>query len=191
MPGVLSGYLHKKRNGLVRRYVTGDVLDIGCGSATIAEFLEPSQKYVGIEIQDAYITYLSGRFPQHTFVCPNVDRELLSLGDAESDPVLMVVVTEHLFTTERLIWEVRKHMKPNSQLGTTTPTIHGSAIQRVGSPFGLFAREAVGHDGGRYGHTSLSNLLARCPVLALLHKHFQPAAKPLCIATASLPPLQA
>jgi 2-polyprenyl-3-methyl-5-hydroxy-6-metoxy-1,4-benzoquinol methylase len=183
MPGVLSGYLHKKRNGLVRRYVTGDVLDIGCGPATIAEFLEPSQKYVGIEIQDAYITYLRGRFPQHTFLRRDVERESLSLGSLRFDTVLMVALVEHLATPESVIVEARKHIKPGGHLVISTPTRLGGAIHQLGATIGLFSREALADHKRTYDQGDLAALLLDCGMRIDLHKTFEFGANQLCLCS--------
>jgi 2-polyprenyl-3-methyl-5-hydroxy-6-metoxy-1,4-benzoquinol methylase len=183
MPGVLSGYLHKKRNGLVRRYVRGDVLDIGCGPATIAEFLTPSQKYVGIEIQEGYITYLRSRFPQHTFFRRDVERESLSLGSLRFDTVLMVALIEHLATPESVIVEVRKHIKPGGHLVISTPTCLGGAIHQFGATIGLFSREALADHKRTYGRSDLAALLFVCGMRIDLHKVFEFGANQLCVST--------
>lgn len=183
MPGVLSGYLHKKRNALVRSHVRGNVLDIGCGPASIAEFLDPCQKYVGIEVQEGYITYLRSRFPQHTFLRRDVDREPLALGNLRFDTVLMIAVVEHLASPERVIEDARNYMKPDSQLLITTPTALGSSAHRLGARLGLFAPEAVADHKCVYSRPSLSDLLERCGMQIVAHTHFELGANQLCIST--------
>lgn len=84
MPGLLTGYLHRRRNAAVQRYLKGDVLDIGCGPAIVARWLDSSQRYVSVDIQPEWITYLRREFPQHTFIQPDIDREPLWLRNSHS-----------------------------------------------------------------------------------------------------------
>jgi len=183
MPGVLSGYLHRKRNRLVRSHVRGDVLDIGCGPATIAESLEPSQKYVGIEVQEGYITYLRSRFPQHTFLRRDVETGPLSLGDLRFDTVLMVALIEHLAAPESVIVAVRSYIKPGGHLVISTPTPLGGAIHRLGASFGLFSRQALADHKRTYDRRDLAALLLDCGMRMDLHNTFEFGANQLCVST--------
>jgi len=51
MSGLLTAYLHGKRNALVQRHLDGDVLDIGCRPPTVAGFLDSGQRYVRVDIE--------------------------------------------------------------------------------------------------------------------------------------------
>ena len=185
MRGALSEYLRRRRSALVQPYLKGDVLDIGCGPATIAECLEPSQRYVGVEIQAGYITHLYTRFPQHTFIQRDVDSEPLSLGNLQFDTVLMVAVIEHLSAPERVIVEVQSYMKPSCSLVISTPTALGSAIQQLGAKIGLFSREAAVAHNRVYGRWQLADLLAKCGMRVVLHRTFELGANQLCVAAPS------
>lgn len=185
MPGLLSGYLRSKRDALVQTYIKGDVLDIGCGPATVAELLDSRQRYVGMEVQPGYIAYLRRKFPQHTFVQRDVDEEPLSLGRVRFDTVLMMAVIEHLVRPEKVIVEARGHMKPGSYLVISTPTVLGNAIHHVGAKVALFSREAaVGHKHV-YSRRQLAGLLARCEMQVVLHRTFEFGANQLCVSTPS------
>ena len=129
------------------------------------------------------MTYLRWKFPQHTFIQRDVDREPLSLGNSEFDTVLMVAVIEHLSAPERVITEVRNHMKPGSRLVITTPTVLGSAIHRGGARLGLFAHEAVADHKCVYGGKSLSDLLRRCRMDVVQHTFFELGANQLCVSS--------
>ena len=183
MSGLLTGYLHRKRNAAVQRYLKGDVLDIGCGPAIVARWLDSSQRYVGVEMEPESMTHLRSKFPQHTFIQRDVDTETLSLGNSQFDTVLMVAVIEHLSTPDRLIKDARNYMKPNSRLVITTPTALGTTIHRVGARLGLFAHEAVIDHKYVYGRGSLTDLLGRCGMHVVLHRHFELGANQLCIST--------
>jgi len=181
--GLLTGYLHRKRSAAIQRYLNGDILDIGCGPAIVAQWLDSTQRYVGVEMQPEWMTYLRWKFPQHTFIQRDVDREPLSLGNSEFDTVLMVAVIEHLSAPERVITEVRNHMKPGSRLVITTPTVLGSAIHRGGARLGLFAHEAVADHKCVYGGKSLSDLLRRCRMDVVRHTFFELGANQLCVSS--------
>ena len=84
MSGLLTGYLHRRRNAAVQRYLKGDVLEIGCGPAIVARWLDSSQRYVGVEMQPESMTHLRRKFPQHTFIQPDIDSEPLWLRNSHS-----------------------------------------------------------------------------------------------------------
>lgn len=52
MAPLLTPYLIKKRTELVNKYVSGDVLDIGCGDAHIMDLLNKNTFYVGIDLDE-------------------------------------------------------------------------------------------------------------------------------------------
>jgi len=82
--GLLTGYLHRRRSAAIQRYLNGDVFDIGCGPAIVAQWLDSTQRYVGVEMQPEWMTYLRRKFPQHTFIQRAVDTETLWLRNSHS-----------------------------------------------------------------------------------------------------------
>jgi len=71
------------------------VLDIGCGTAEILEFL-PDVNYVGYDISEAYITKASARYgARGSFHCGLLTKDKLA-GEPPFDVVLLLGVLHHM-----------------------------------------------------------------------------------------------
>jgi SAM-dependent methyltransferase len=138
----LSRYLCQARLKQVIPYVQGDVLDLGCGPATILELL-PSlpSVYVGVENCADYLTVLSQKYPQYTFLCKDLDTDTLDLN-RRFDTILMTAVIEHIFNQKHFFMQALRHLAPGGKVLITTPTPFGDWIHRMGSRCGLFAAAA-------------------------------------------------
>lgn len=173
MTSLLTDYLMRRRNELVSRYVRGDVLDIGCGLGTIISFLDAGQRYVGIEISQEFVAYLSQRFPQRRFYNCNLDEEPLELGDEGFDTVLLVAVIEHLAHPEKALAEVQKYLRPGGYLIITTPTLWGQRIHRLGARLGLFHPHAAAGHVQAYNYTAVRDLVCRVGLEIVEHRRFE------------------
>ncbi|HUP15464.1 MAG TPA: class I SAM-dependent methyltransferase [Acidimicrobiia bacterium] len=97
-PGVYrlwqAPFVHKKFRPIRDHGIDGfeSVLDIGCGPGTNARFF-PNTRYVGLDLDAAYIAYASSRFPG-TFLARDVNDGLADLGSF--DLVLMNSLMHHL-----------------------------------------------------------------------------------------------
>jgi len=67
MPPLLSNYITKKRLQAIAQYLTGDILDLGCGFSRIPGYLLPEQQYVGVDHSLRTITWLESTFPHYEF----------------------------------------------------------------------------------------------------------------------------
>jgi len=173
MTPLLTDYLRRRRNELVSRYIRGNVLDIGCGLGTIIPFLDPGQRYVGIEISQEFVAYLSGRFPQRRFYNCNVDEEPLELDDEGFDTVLLVAVIEHLAHPEKLLAEIQKYLLPGGSLVITTPTLWGQRIHRLGARLGLFHLQAAAEHVRAYNYAAMRNLVNHVGLEMVEYRRFE------------------
>lgn len=173
MAHLLTDYLRRRRNELVSRYIRGDVLDIGCGLGTIIPFLGGQQQYVGIEISQEFVAYLSPRFPQQRFYNCNVDEEPLELGDERFDTVLLVAVIEHLAHPEKVLAEIRKVLRPGGSLIITTPTLWGQRIHHLGARLGLFHPHAAAEHVRAYDCATMRDLVNRVGLDIVEYRRFE------------------
>jgi len=173
MTPLLTDYLMRRRNELVSRYIRGDVLDIGCGLGTIIPFLDAAQRYVGIEISQKFVAYLSQRFPQRRFYNRNVDEEPLELDDDGFDTVLLVAVIEHLAHPEKVLAEIQKYLLPGGSLVITTPTLWGQRIHRLGARLGLFHPHAAAEHVRAYDYVAVRDLVHRVGLEIVEHRRFE------------------
>ncbi len=140
----LKSFLRKKRSLLVSRFVTGVVLDVGCGPAQILEYLsDPSIKYVGVDTNKSQINSLRKKYAKSQFFWINVDQEKLPDFNTKFDTVLLIAVIEHLKCPQKLFEEIASITNPSSKLIITTATPAGEHVHNILALFGLTSLEAI------------------------------------------------
>src|SRR5262249_44995687 len=96
---------------------TGRGLDIGCGTATLADdLLARTQEYCGIDLSPAMIEHGRARLESH----PLASRCSLSVGDAQAlafpdgsfDAVVALGLLEYLMSYERALSEIWRVLRP-------------------------------------------------------------------------------
>ena len=153
-------------------YISGNVLDIGCGCTTLPDQLTSEQTYVGIERNQAILDFSSNNYPQHEFYLRDVDIERLGLGDRRFDTVVMSAIIEHLQSPERVLGEVRSLLTLDGLLLITTPSPFGDRVHRIGSRIGLFYNEAVAEHVTIFGQRELLNIATTCGYEVLRYHSF-------------------
>jgi 2-polyprenyl-3-methyl-5-hydroxy-6-metoxy-1,4-benzoquinol methylase len=143
---------------MVLPFLEGDVLDLGCGLATVSEFLEPGQRYVGVEVSSSWMDYLRTHRPQHTFYQRDFDVEPLNL-DLKFDTILLIAVIEHLEQPGFLLKQLPALLRPTGKVVITTPSPLGDRVHQVGSKIGLFSKEAQHEHETIYTTGSMRNIL--------------------------------
>jgi ubiquinone/menaquinone biosynthesis C-methylase UbiE len=103
----------------------GRILDVGCGSALVADrLLDVRAHYVGVDFGGHHTVYAAKRLAGNdsALECSigRCDGELLPFPDATFDVVVMSEVIEHLLQPERAVWEVARVLKPGGVFVMTT-----------------------------------------------------------------------
>lgn len=97
------------------QYITGNILDVGCGSKPYLEQFTKSNSYVGLEYDspilkekklDVDFTYNGKDFP---------------FEDNHFDSIVCFQVLEHVFEPEQFIAEIKRVLKKNGRLLITVP----------------------------------------------------------------------
>jgi SAM-dependent methyltransferase len=97
-----------------RRYATGRLVDIGCGTKPwLATFAPHVREHVGIDHQQT-----PHGLSQVDIVADAYD---IPLDDASVDTVLLTEVLEHLEAPDRALAECRRILRPGGHLIATTP----------------------------------------------------------------------
>lgn len=157
---LLTEYLRRRRYAMVKPFLRGAVLDIGCGNAARTLSLDSVRRYVGIDYHPVLVAHQRVQFPQHKFYMCDVEHEPLPLGQTCFDIVLMVAVIEHLDNQGQVLDQVAGHLRPEGRLVLTTPTPWGERIHRVGARLGLFHPDAAEEHKRAYDRRRLKALLA-------------------------------
>ena len=103
----------------------GSVLDIGCGSALVADrILDLDGTYVGFDFGGHHTAYAAKKLASsggrlRTFI-GQCQAEKLPFKDETFDVVVMSEVIEHLLQPELAVWEVARVLRPNGVFLMTT-----------------------------------------------------------------------
>ncbi len=77
---------------MIRPYIHGDLLDLGCGNPVILEkFADAMDSYCGVEQSAEWVENISARFPNSRIYQRDLDRDPLDL-DRRFDVVLMIAL---------------------------------------------------------------------------------------------------
>lgn len=144
--GLLSERIKVERLTKVVPYVAGDVLDVGCGPAQLIELCDSAiASYTGIEQSPKRVAGLLRKYPQHMFLCRDLDVEPLDLP-GNFDVILLVAVIEHIYNQKHLFRQLAALLKPEGRIVITTPTPFGNdVVHWLGAAVGLFSQDAA-HD---------------------------------------------
>lgn len=130
----------------------GRVLDVGCGSALVADRLvDTDALYVGTDLGGHQVSYGASKHLARTdgeLRCgfARSTAEQLPFADATFDVVIMSEVIEHLLRPEVAVWEIARVLRPG---GTFVMTTNNASEMPLRSPLShLFAwiEKAVGMD---------------------------------------------
>jgi len=145
--GLLSDWLSKKRMMVIKKYVGGDILELGCGSAFLLRFARKRIKsYTGVEYLKESVNQLKKMYPKANFVSKDLDESKLNFK-RKFDRIFLLAVIEHVYNQKHLFKELLKNLKPGGKIVLTTPTPFGNDIvHRLGSMVGLFSKEGGSDD---------------------------------------------
>ena len=134
--GILSPFLRRQRFGAVRQYLHGSILDVGCGTGTLAKEVS-SDHYLGVEIDSLSLESAIQKFTKHRFqeVLPDVEK---------FNTVVSLAVIEHVENPEQFLSELSKRLKSEESARVVITTPHPSMdwVHDFGSAIGLFSQHA-------------------------------------------------
>lgn len=136
--GLLSPFLRKQRILAARPYLSGRILDFGCGSGSLAVYVKPNQ-YFGFDIDEESIKIARQKFPKYNF-SDNLD----DLKGETFDTIVALAVIEHVQDTVGFLKLLNNFLAINScaQIVCTTPHPSMSKLHTLGAKVGLFSKHA-------------------------------------------------
>lgn len=142
--GLLTERIKWQRLAKAAPYVTGDVLELGCGPALLlARYRDRIASYTGVERQRGEVNRLRKEYPGDTFLAADLDKDRPDFPHAY-DTVLMLALVEHVYNQKWLFEMATGALKPGGRLVITTPTPFGNdVVHRLGAAAGLFSQEAA------------------------------------------------
>lgn len=168
----VSQFLERLRMDAIQKYISGDILDVGCGYGSVLKSFSPaSENYVGIDHNPAVIQWLQKHYPDYQFLLQDADIESISV-QRQFDTILMIAVLEHLQYPERLIATLPEFLKPDGKIVLTTPAPVGGWVHNLGGQLGIFSREAKEDHKGFYDHDSLVRLFLKAGLTIIEYRSF-------------------
>ena len=135
--GILSPFLRKKRIAAARPFLIGRVLDVGCGSGSLADIVKPSL-YYGVDIDSESLDCARNKFPDHHF------ENTLPLSSEKFETVVSLAVIEHIQDPGAFLLELSCYLddSPNACIVITTPHPSVDWVHEFGAKIGLFSSHA-------------------------------------------------
>lgn len=131
-----SLFLARARARKVISHVKGRVLDVGCGSGTILNFLPGDIDYVGVEINPHLVEILLDSYPGATAYSLDIQREAVS-GEKPFDTILALALIEHLERPMDFLERYVPLLAEGGAMVVTTPTRTGDRVHRVLQRLGI------------------------------------------------------
>jgi 2-polyprenyl-3-methyl-5-hydroxy-6-metoxy-1,4-benzoquinol methylase len=140
LDGYLSPFLRKQRMQAAKPYVTGRVLDFGCGIGLVCEWVR-EEDYVGVDIDERVLEIARKRHTRARFLTPD---RMDAIAGETFDTLVGLAIIEHLPDPRSFLSDAASRLAPNGCIVLTTPNPMLDWAHGVGSRIGLFARES--HD---------------------------------------------
>ena len=177
---LLSSYLHRRRTNIVKPYLKGDMLDIGCGPADLIHFLDEDSHYVGIDLNKKVVIQLKERYPKYKFYERDVENGINL--DGEFNTITMVAVIEHIKNPANVLRQSHDLLTDDGDLVITTPTPLGDTLHKMGAKFGLTSKVAVEEHVKIYSREDLQSLLNSFGLNIYIYQKFEFGLNQMCVA---------
>lgn len=141
---IVNKTLRNLRYNAVKKYLEGDVLDLGCGSGIVAKGISSRQRYIGLD-RVAWIGYYwkNQKFPipeNITFCMCDIAKDDFPEGDYST--IVMTAVLEHLPQPDVVISKCASVLKRGGSLIITTPSPWSDGVHNFLSRIGILSRFA-------------------------------------------------
>jgi SAM-dependent methyltransferase len=135
--GMLSPYLRRKRMQAAAPFLSGRVLDYGCGSGALAMLID-ADNYLGVEIDGHSLQNAKRAFAEHRFISS------LPEPSIKFDTVVSLAVLEHVGDPAALLRTLATYLSdaPAARIVITTPHPSVELVHDVGAAMGLFSKHA-------------------------------------------------
>jgi 2-polyprenyl-3-methyl-5-hydroxy-6-metoxy-1,4-benzoquinol methylase len=148
--------------------------------------LDSRHTYVGVEISDRILAWLTATYPQLTFYKRDLEGDELSTPGT-FDTILIVAVLEHLKNPTSILTQVPNYLKPRGKVVITTPTPLGGFVHTLGTPLGLFYPEAAGEHEKFYTRDDLQTITRTSGLQVVSYSTFLFGLNQLLICQAETP----
>jgi 2-polyprenyl-3-methyl-5-hydroxy-6-metoxy-1,4-benzoquinol methylase len=166
--GLLSPTLLRQRIAAARPFLSGRILDVGCGSGALAAWV-PVQDYLGVEPDEMALAVARAKHPNHAF-----RSELPMPGEFSFDTIVALAVIEHVEDPKRFLRALATRLAPSplSRVVLTTPHPSAAAIHRIGANLGIFSRQAAKEHKTFLGRSRLAEIAEAARLHTAVYRRF-------------------
>lgn len=135
--GLLSPYLRQQRINAVKPFLTGKILDVGCGTGVLAEWVK-SEDYFGVDIDEQSLLLARANHPRHRF------SYAFPTGDEKFNTIAALAVIEHVKSPVDFLVQLSGYLEKSAdaKIVCTTPHLLLGWAHTAGARVGLFSRHA-------------------------------------------------
>ena len=135
--GLLSPFLRRQRLKVAKPYLSGRILDVGCGSGALAALVD-ADHYLGVEVDEVSLQQARLRFPAHRFVFG------LPEFTEKFDTIISLAVIEHVSNPADFLRTLALHLNESASARIVVTTPHPAVdwMHDVGAAVGLFSKHA-------------------------------------------------
>jgi 2-polyprenyl-3-methyl-5-hydroxy-6-metoxy-1,4-benzoquinol methylase len=177
---LFSSYLHRRRTNIVKPYLKGNILDIGCGRANLIHFLDENQHYIGIDLNKKLLIQLKEGYPKYKFYERDAENGINL--DGKFDTITMIALIEHIKNPANMLRQSHDLLADDGDLVITTPTPLGDKLHKIGAKFGLTSKSAVEAHVKIYTHEDLQSLLNSFGLNIYIYQKFEFVMNQMCVA---------
>lgn len=171
--GLLSLWLRKKRFEIVRPYLQGEILDVGCGVGVLSELVSPDL-YFGVDIDEESLKTARKKYPQYRFEKEYPEK-------LKFDTVVLVAVIEHIKNKHHFLELMVSMLASNGRIVITTPHPSVEKVHSMGSKVGLFSSAANQEHDQLLDYDGLEKLVAQTKLFISEYRRFLFGANQLFI----------
>lgn len=182
----LRKHVGGRRHRVVRGYLTGDILDLGCGTGLILPFVADRSRYVGVDMQESALRLLRARFPDCRAHRTDLT-DAASLSDvvrSRFDTITLLAVIEHLEEPLTLLRGLDAFLKPRGRLLITCPSPFGDRVLRLANAVTDIAEGAPDPHIHVYSKRSLMALVLEAGLVPVEYRRFLFGLNQLLVASA-------
>ncbi len=171
--GLLSSFLQRQRINTVKKFISGDVLDFGCGNGQLVENIS-AKSYIGFDQDDDVVKIAREDHPGWDFTAQlPVDRSF--------DTIVMLAVIEHIHKPETILTILGSMIKEKGRIIITTPHPSFNTFYKLGARIGLFSRSACDEHEKLIVFSSLSEISDKSGLKINYYRRFLAGANQLFI----------
>lgn len=165
--GLLSPYLRQQRINAVKPFLTGKILDVGCGTGVLAGWVKP-ENYFGVDIDEQSLLQARAAYPLHRF------SPAFPTGKEKFNTIAALAVIEHVKSPVDFLVQLSGYLEKSkdAKIVCTTPHLLLGWAHTAGAKIGLFSRHANEEHEVLFDRKKMETTALAAGMKLAVHKRF-------------------